>query len=102
MRLVLCSPRCSAAYRDLAQVDAVVQRAPRALLEVGRPGLLDALTHALALLPLQPVPSRDPRCPRDPVGSRVSIPSRNAAGALQAHAIILEERTDPAASIPQL
>lgn len=69
-------------YRDLPEVDAVVKGAPGALLEVGCPGLLDALAHALALLPLQPIPSRDPRCPRDPIGSRVSIPSRNATGAL--------------------
>jgi len=81
-------------YRYFPQVYAVVQCAPRALLEVGRPGLLNALPQALALFPFGPVPPRDPRCPRDPVGSRVPVPSRDAAGALQADAVVLKERAE--------
>lgn len=69
-------------YCYFPKIYAVIKCTPRTLLEVGCPGLLDALSHALSLFPLQPVPSWNSRRPRDPIGSWVSIPSRNTAGAL--------------------
>lgn len=80
-------------YTYFTQVNPIIQRIPGTLLVIGPPGLLEDLIHTLAFLPLEPVTTRDPRRPRDTVGSRVTISARGACWTLQA-AAKLGEKTE--------
>lgn len=69
-----------------AQVDAIIQRVPGALLVVRPPRLLEDLADALAFLAFVPVSPGDARCPRDAIGPGVTVPARGACWALHAAA----------------
>lgn len=74
---------------DLAQVDAIVECVPGTLFIIGFPGLFKPLAHTLALLPFDPISAWQTWSARNPIGSRITIPSRSACGPLQAAGIFL-------------
>lgn len=79
-------------YRDtysyFTQVDPIIQRVPGTLFVVGPPGLFKNLINTLAFLTLQPVTTRDARCSRDAIGSRITFSARGACRSLHASAIL--------------
>lgn len=79
-------------YSDLAEVDAVIKRAPRTLLVVRLPRFLESLGHTLALLPLRPVTAGDSRGTRNAVHTRITVAALHSRGTLCTHAVLQSRR----------